>query len=70
MVLSYVLYQRHYEKEESEELEEQEDEEHFEFCYVLFQSATKIEASNKTPNPIPNATNPKVFKEMIEVNSK
>ena len=28
MVLSYVLYQRHYEKEHSEELEEEEDEEH------------------------------------------
>ena len=54
----------------TEYLEDCEDYEHFEFCYVLFQSATKTKANNKTPNPIPNATNPKVFKEMIEVNSK
>jgi hypothetical protein len=51
-------------------LEEQEDDEHFSFYYVLFQSAAKTKTNNKTPNPIPNATNPKVFKEMVDVNSK
>jgi len=51
-------------------LEEYENLEHFSFYYVLFQSATKTKTNNKTPNPIPNATNPKVFKEMVDVNSK
>jgi hypothetical protein len=51
-------------------LEDYEDEEHFSFYYVLFQSATKTKTNNKTPNPIPNATNPKVFKEMVDVNNK
>jgi len=51
-------------------LEEEEDLEHFSFYYVLSQSAAKTKTNNKTPNPIPNATNPKVFKEMVDVNNK
>ena len=70
MELLRISYQRHQKEEHSECYEGCEDDEHFSFYYVLFQSAAKTKTNNKTPNPIPNATNPKVFKEMVDVNNK
>jgi hypothetical protein len=64
------LCEGHYKHKDSEEYENCENLEHFSFYYVLSQSAAKTKTNNKTPNPIPNATNPKVFKEMVDVNNK